>query len=211
MTLTITRVRRMADLPTDLAENVRSWPHYQATSETHPDDRYPLTWRKGQPDEHTDWWDPLVSEDGERGQWRLTGYAEAATTIEGYRLFLLRMNHSTFTYGYMLPGSDRLNIGGRDQSGTKTQMEAWVAEQLALDVAPAARAGAIAHKAGRPDTWDEHIPGGWGARRITDPNMEPIVDGVWGLRRDRLSRAYREAWEAENETDRALAALAATA
>lgn len=207
---TIKRVRRMADLPAELAAEVRSWPHYPASSETHPDDAYTVHY-KGHANfpEHTATYDPLVSENGERGEWRLTGYAEAGTTIDGYRLWILRMNESTFTYGYMTPGSTSLTVGSVNDAGSKASILAWVEQQHALDLAPATEAGTIAYNVGRPNTWDEHIPGGWGARRITDPNMDRLVDGVWGLARHRLGRAFAAAWQdnAEHDRDRAANSL----
>lgn len=199
---TINRVRRMADLPADLAENVRSWPHY-ATTASNPD-AYPVTYGKGTDREHVTYYDPLVSENGERGEWRLTGYAEAGTTTDGYRLFILRMNRSTFTWGYMTPGTTSLTVGAvtSEGVGTKESVESWCAEQLALDLAPAREAGTIAYNVGRPKGWDHHTPGGWGDRTITDPNMDRIVHGVWGFARDRLGCAFREAWEDNAQHDR---------
>lgn len=188
----INKVTRMADLPDDLAANVRNWPHYAATSETHPEDAY---------ESMGSMWDPLVSENGERGEWRLTGYAEAGTTTDDHRLWILRMNRSTFTYGYMTPGSTSLTVGSVNEAGTKASIEAWITEQLTLDLEPARVAGTIAYNVGRPVKWQEY--GAWGMSHVTDPHMAEVVDRRWGLARHRLGTAFRDAWEANAAHDRA--------
>lgn len=131
----ITPVTRMADLPNEIAEQVRSWPHYPADSHTHPDDAYTVTYHPGTPREHTTTYDPLTSENGARGEWRLTGYAEYGTTSTGVRLWLLRMNASTFTYGWMPAGSTHLTIGSVHDAGTKSDTLAKLEAALTLDPA----------------------------------------------------------------------------
>lgn len=182
MSLTITRVATLADLPDDLAANVRSW----------------ASW----PDR-----DPLTSEDGERGERTLTGYADAGTTADGWHLFVLRFDRSTFTFGYYSPGTTSMTVGARYDHMTKEAAETWVTEQHSLNLEPAREAGIIAYNVGRPVQWDHHTPGGWGARTVTDPRMASIVDGVWGLARHRLGGAFTAAWEDNADHDRARQAL----
>lgn len=184
MQTTITRVTRMADLTDELAENVRYWPHYRETSETHPDDAYESMGER---------WDPLISEGPERQVWRLTGYAEVGRTDEGHRLFVLRMNRSTFVGAAMAPGRTSLTIGYAQ--GTKTDVETWAGGQIRLNLAPAEEAGRQARAAGRPRAWFEYGP--WGRQDVTDPGMLRVVEGVWGLARDRLSAAFYRGWDAD--------------
>lgn len=172
MSTKITRVATLADLPADLAENVASW------SGTGPVGSSVLT-----------------SEDGERGARTLTGYADAGTTSDGWHLFILRFGASTFTFGYYSPGTTSMTVGSRNHHDSKANIETWVAEQHALDLAPATEAGTVAYNVGRPVEWDHYTPDGWGARTVTDPNMATITDGVYHLLRDRLGRAFRTAWE----------------
>lgn len=191
---TITRVRRLADLPDDLADNLRSWPHCWRGTDSHEDDLY------GGADGRT--WDRMTTEGPRRTQMRLTGYADAGTTADGYRLFVLRFDAARFTYGYMTPGSTRLTIGGDDDYGTKASVEEWVRQQMTLDLAAAREAGVVAYNVGRPNLWREYH--GYGQQHVVDPRMARLVEGVWGLARERLGAAFSAAWEDQAAHDRAL-------
>lgn len=174
MSIKINRVTTLADLPADLAENVHSWR----------------------------WSDdlPLTSEDGERGERTLTGYADAGTTADGWHLFILRFDRSTFTYGYYSPGGTSMTVGSRNDHMTKAAVLEWVREQYALDLDAAREAGTTAYNAGRPMQW--WACGEWGAVNITDPDFDRIAGRVWGLARTRLGRAFNGAWEDNARHDR---------